>query len=331
MKEIVVISGKGGTGKTSLTASFAALSQKAVLADCDVDAADLYLLMTPAIKTRARFLCGHEAVVRQDICIGCGACLARCRFGAVTRLESESDWNAHAKVLANCSDCDICKRSCSVRTSQIIQEMIDAGCSPRETSFVIDPAACEGCSVCVWSCPAKAIDFPERDNGEWYVSDTRCGPMVHARLNPGGENSGKLVSKVREIARKIASERQLDLILTDGPPGLGCPVIASITGVSTVLVVTEPTLSGAHDLRRVVKLTKHFGIDTAVCINKWDINTEITEQIEKEACQNEVRLAGRVRYDRVVTSAQIQNKAVVEIDAGEVGNDIRKVWGKLCS
>ena len=290
MKELVIISGKGGTGKTSVTAAFAALAGHVVTADCDVDAADLHLVMAPTIKRRAEFRCGHVAVIRQVDCVRCGACLARCRFDAVRKSDG----------------------------------------SAGKVAFAIDPGACEGCGVCVWSCSVKAIDFPERLSGEWYVSDTRHGPMVHARLNPGGENSGKLVSKVRETARELAAERRLDLILVDGPPGVGCAVIASVTGASLVLVVTEPTLSGAHDLARVLELTRHFGIPTAICVNKWDLNSDMTERIETEARGKGARLAGRVRYDRAVTDAQIQGKAVVEIPGAQAGTDIRAVWEMLC-
>ncbi len=291
MKEIVIISGKGGTGKTSLTASFAVLAGHAVLADCDVDAADLHLVLAPTIRRREAFRCGHEAIIRQADCIGCGACLAWCRFEAIRKT--------------------------------------DGGAG--EAAFTIDPTACEGCGVCVWSCPVKAIDFPERLSGEWYVSDTRHGPMVHARLNPGGENSGKLVSKVRETARALAEERKADLILVDGPPGVGCAVIASVSGASLVLVVTEPTLSGAHDMARVLELTRHFAIPTAVCVNKWDLNAEMTERIESEARRAGAAIAGRVRYDKGVTRAQLQGLAVVEIDAGPLGEDIRAVWENLRS
>jgi MinD superfamily P-loop ATPase len=289
MKEIVVISGKGGTGKTSMVASFAALARNAVLADCDVDAADLHLVLEPTILKREAFRCGHEAVIRQADCIGCGACLAVCRFDAVRM----------------------------------------PGGGAGEAVFAIDPTACEGCGVCVWSCPGKAIDFPERLSGEWYVSDTRHGPMVHARLNPGGENSGKLVSKVRETARALAEERKTTLILVDGPPGVGCAVIASVSGASLVLVVTEPTLSGAHDMARVLELTRHFNIPTAVCVNKWDLNAEMTERIESEARRAGAAIAGRVRYDKGVTRAQLQGLAVVETDAGPLGEDIRAVWENL--
>ena len=297
MRELVVISGKGGTGKTSLVASFAALAGStgsrqagnAVLADCDVDAADLHLVLAPTILRREEFRCGHTAILRQHDCIGCGACLARCRFDAVRKT--------------------------------------DGGAG--EATFTIDPTACEGCGVCVWSCPVKAIDFPERLSGEWYVSDTRHGPMVHARLTPGGENSGKLVAKVRETARTLAEERKADLILVDGPPGIGCAVIASVSGASQVLVVTEPTLSGAHDLARVLELTRHFNIPAAVCVNKWDLNAEMTERIETEARQVGAMIAGRVRYGRAVTDAQLQGRAVVEMDSGAVAADIRAVWEEL--
>jgi MinD superfamily P-loop ATPase len=289
MNELAVISGKGGTGKTSILASFAALAGNAVLADADVDAADLHLLLAPTVRRRAVFRCGHEAVIRRDDCIGCGACLAHCRFGAVRLGKGGSS----------------------------------------EGRFTIDPTACEDCGVCVKACPAQAIDFPEKVSGEWYVSDTRFGPLVHARLNPGGENSGKLVSQVRTAARELATERGADTVLVDGPPGVGCPVIAAISGAAQVLVVTEPTLSGLHDLQRVLELTRHFGIRTAVCVNKWDINPDLTETIEADARAADCRVAGRVRYDRAVTVAQIQGQTLIELGDTAAGNDIRRVWGEV--
>ncbi|MDX9710821.1 MAG: ATP-binding protein [Trichloromonas sp.] len=287
MKELVIISGKGGTGKTSVTASFAVLAEKAVLADCDVDAADLHLVLKPDVRERHDFRSGHEAVIRAADCTGCGVCLDLCRFDAVRRHDTEAG-----------SRC------------------------------VIDPVACEGCGVCVRFCPTQAIDFPERLCGEWMVSDTRCGPMVHARLGVAAENSGKLVATVRQEARRIAEEQGRNLVIVDGPPGIGCPVIASLSGAAQVLVVTEPTVSGEHDLARVLKLAAHFGIPAAICVNKWDLNPEMTERIEKQARTLGATVAGRIRYDRAVTQAQIKERAVVETDA-PCAEDIRTLWDWL--
>ena len=283
--ELVIISGKGGTGKTSVAASFAVLAAgRAVIADCDVDAADMHLVLAPKIIESVDFKSGNEAVIRREDCTGCGLCAELCRFGAVKLLP--------------------------------------------DNSYRVDPVACEGCGVCVRFCPAGAIAFPERLCGEWMVSETRCGTMVHACLSTAAENSGKLVATVRCEARRIAEEKGLALIITDGPPGIGCPVIASLTGASQVLVVTEPTVSGEHDLERVLSLTRHFGVPVAVCVNKWDINPEMTERIEKKASASGAQIAGRIRYDRAVTAAQIQAKAVVEIDAPSA-TDIRNVWENL--
>ena len=330
MKEIVVISCKGGTGKTSLVAAFAALAGNAVLADCDVDAADLHLVLAPTIRRREEFRCGHVATIRQADCIGCGICLARCRYGAVRRGDGESNIATPDADRTSCVHCDDgCVRSCPVKSADMLEAIQEACGRQEESSFAIDATACEGCGVCVWLCPAKAIDFPERLGGEWYVSDTRHGPMVHGRLLPGGENSGKLVSKIREAARTLAAGRKTDLVLVDGPPGVGCPVIASIGGASRVLIVTEPTLSGAHDMARVLELTQHFGIPAAVCVNKWDLNEEEAEQIEADARKSGATIAGRIRYDQAVTAAQLQGRAVVETDAGPLVQDIRTVWETL--
>jgi MinD superfamily P-loop ATPase len=289
MHELAVISGKGGTGKTSIAASFAVLADRPVIADCDVDAADLHLVLSPRIKERHDFRSGHVAAIRQDACIGCGLCLAHCRFEAV---------KMNAKF---------------------------AG----PATFKIDPISCAGCGVCVWFCPEQAIDFPEQLCGEWMVSETRCGPMIHASLGIAAENSGKLVSVVRREARRIAEEENRTLIIVDGPPGIGCPVIASVTGASLVLIVTEPTVSGEHDLERVLSLTRHFGMPAMVCVNKWDLNTEMTEQIENKARQAGAQAVGRIRYDRAVTLAQMQERAVVELVDSPGAADIRNLWRNL--
>ncbi|MDD2272658.1 MAG: ATP-binding protein [Desulfuromonadaceae bacterium] len=283
IRELVVLSGKGGTGKTSITASFAVLAEHAVLADCDVDAADLHLLLTPHVEQRHDFFSGREAIIDPLECTGCGLCLDVCRFDAL-------------------------------RTNG--------------TDYWVDPVGCEGCGVCVRFCAAKAIDFPERQCGEWMQSTTRCGPMVHAHLGVAAENSGKLVATVREQALKLAVDRQFPLIISDGPPGIGCPVIASLSGVSLALVITEPSLSGLHDLQRVLALARHFSVPTVVCVNKWNINPRLAERIEAAALSAGAAITGRIRYDRAVTQAQLQRKAVVEMDAA-VADDIRLVWQQI--
>jgi|YelNatPaOPRAMG01_1025707.scaffolds.fasta_scaffold11109_10 MinD superfamily P-loop ATPase len=291
VKELAVISGKGGTGKTSLAASFAALSRNLVLADCDVDAPDLALVLAPQVVRRQPFSGGKRARIRPGHCTACGKCEELCRFDAIF-----FDGPGNGIV---------------------------------EKTFRVDPAACEGCGVCAWFCSEGAIEFGPVVNGEWYVSETRCGPMVHARLGVAAENSGKLVSTVRASARQIAEERGLDLVLIDGSPGIGCPVIASVTGATLVLAVTEPTLSGLHDLERVAELMRHFGIPAMVSINKWDLNPELCERIEARAREEGLEVAGRVRYDPAVTEAQICGKPVVEHQRDGCASDIRAVWAKV--
>ena len=288
MKELVVISGKGGTGKTSLTASFAVLAQQPVIADCDVDAADLHLLLSPQIRENHEFLSGFQALIRPQDCTGCGLCQSYCRFDSVSRDVKYTD----------------------------------------KKIYVIDDKACEGCGVCVRFCPEQAIDFPQRLCGEWMISDTRCGPMVHARLGTAAENSGKLVTTVRREARRIAETENRSLILVDGPPGIGCPVIASMTDATMVLVVTEPTVSGEHDLERILSLAQHFKLPAAICVNKWDINMEMTERIEQKADAMNARIAGRIRYDRTITLAQMQERTAVEI-AAPCAQDIENIWYNL--
>jgi len=281
VKELTIISGKGGTGKTSITASFAALAEKAVMADCDVDAADLHLILHPTIQRKVDFYGGKTASIRSDDCIQCGKCIEVCRFDAV------------------------------------------------RDDFTIDSISCEGCGVCVHFCPEGAIDFDEALNGEWFISETRFGPMVHARLGIAEENSGKLVTEVRKHARQIAEEQNKDLIIVDGAPGIGCPVISSITGADAVLIVTEPTLSGLHDLERVVGLTAHFDIPTMVCINKYDLNMEITNRIEEGGTRDSLHCVGRIPYDTVVTEAMVQGQSIIEFSDGDVSRAIRKMWERV--
>ncbi len=281
MKELVIVSGKGGTGKTSIAASFAHLAGRVVTADCDVDAANLHLVMSPVVRETTGFSGGKVAELDQDPCTGCGKCLELCRYDAV------------------------------------IEE---------NGTYKIDKTACEGCGVCAYFCPVKAIEMIDDENGEWYISDTAYGPMVHARLNAGGENSGKLVTLVRNQARRTAKAKKIETILVDGSPGIGCPVIASITGADAVLAVTEPSMAGLHDLKRVVSLGKHFGIRVLVAVNKYDINMDITDKVLDFIKNEELEMAGRVHYDIDVTLAQIAGKSVVEFSDGQAASDIRELW-----
>ena len=288
MKELVVISGKGGTGKTSIAACFASLASNAVLADCDVDAADLHLILRPEIQQSSDFIGGKRAVIDSKKCAGCGKCKEICKFDAVSLGGAAND--------------------------------------VMDKTFTINPISCEGCKVCVEFCPVGAINFEDCINGQWFVSDTRFGPMVHAKLGIAEENSGKLVTLIRKEAKRIAEEEQKDFVIVDGPPGIGCPVIASITGADLVLIVTEPTLSGKHDLERVAQLAANFKIPALVCINKSDINLEISDEIEKYSKDQGIKAAGRIRYTEAFTKAQITKSSIVEYTSGDVSKDIKALW-----
>jgi len=291
MKELVVISGKGGTGKTSITAAFASLTQNAVLADCDVDAADLHLVLLPKIKQEQDFPGGKQASIIAEKCIGCGRCAKMCRFDAIT--------------------------------------LNGPGNGLVAKTYAVDPVSCEGCKVCVEFCPVDAISFEPAINGKWFISDTRFGPMVHAKLGIAEENSGKLVTLIRKEAKRIAEEQKKDLLVIDGSPGIGCPVIASITGADVVLVVTEPTLSGKHDLERVAQLTANFGIKTLVCVNKADINVEMTEQISEDAVRHGLKVVGKIPYDDAFTKAQIMKATLIEYTGGDIAEKIKAMWREV--
>jgi MinD superfamily P-loop ATPase len=290
MKELVVISGKGGTGKTSVVASLASLAGRCVLVDCDVDASDLHLIFEPKVMRREDFTGGSKARIKPGHCTACGKCEELCRVNAIY-----FDGPGNGRV---------------ART------------------FRVDPTACEGCGVCVDYCGENAIEFTPAVCGQWFVSETRCGPMVHAKLGIAAENSGKLVTQVRRTAQEVAYRQGIELVLCDGSPGIGCPVIASLTGASLALFVVEPTLSGAHDFHRVAQLAAGLDVPGLLVVNKVDLNQEITEEIEAMAVKHGIVLAGKIPYDRAVTHAQIARKTVVEFSDGPAAQAIRAVWAK---
>jgi MinD superfamily P-loop ATPase len=291
IRELVVLSGKGGTGKTSVTASLAALAGEPALADCDVDASNLPLVLDPCPRRRGGFTGGLRARIQPGRCTACGKCEELCRFEAIL-----FDGPGNGRL-------------------------------PR--TFRVDQSACEGCGVCAHFCAEHAIELAPADSGEWFISDTRFGPLVHARLRPGQGNSGKLVTLVREQARQTAREQGRRLILIDGPPGVGCPVMASLTGARRVLAVTEPTPSGEHDLERVLALARHFEIPAWVCVNKHDLNPALTERIEHRAAELGATAAGRIPYDPAVTDAQRQGRPVVEHDHGAAAQAIIHLWKSI--
>ena len=277
MKEIVVLSGKGGTGKTSIVASFALLARSKVLADCDVDAADLHLLLKPKVKEENEFWSGQVAIIDEEKCIECGLCQELCRFGAIK-------------------------------------------------DFQVEHVSCEGCGFCYRVCPVDAIAMRDNMAGHAFTSETKYGYLCHATLGIAQENSGKLVALVRQNSKLIAERENLDYIITDGPPGIGCPVISSLSGASLALLVTEPTLSGIHDLERVIGVCRHFGIPALVCINKYDLNEENTCQIEIYCGEEGIEMAARIPFDNVMTEAIVQGLPVVEYSNNRVTNQIKELW-----
>ena len=281
MKELVIISGKGGTGKTSMVSAIASLTHNMVLCDADVDAADLHLIMDPKMVKSNPFKGGCEAVINRDKCVKCGLCQELCKWNAINE------------------------------------------------DFTVDSIECEGCGVCYYFCPEKAIDFPQKTCGEWFVSETRFGPMVHARLGIAEENSGKLVTLVRKEAKNLAEKKGLDLIITDGAPGVGCPVIASIGGADAVLIVTEPTVSGVHDMTRVAELSSHFKIPAMVCVNKYDLNSDIAKEIKQYAEDNDMPFMGQVPFDPIFTKAMVKGNNIFEYDPdADACTGVREIWNQ---
>ncbi len=280
MKQIAILSGKGGTGKTILAACFAFLSQNKIIVDCDVDAANLHILLHPKMKSKGEFKGSHLAVIDDDECTVCGICESVCRFEAIT-------------------------------------------------GTTIDPVACEGCEVCFHMCPEGAIRMEKVVDGEWYVSGTPYGPFVHAKLGPGRPNSGKLVSLIRQKALEIALKGNYEYVIIDGPPGMGCPVISTLSRIDLALITTEPTLSGIHDMDRVIQVANHFGVKAAVCINKHDLNPRMSQDVEKYCHEKSIAMVGKVRFDRVVPQSISQCVPLVEFSNDGVSEDIRKVWNNV--
>ncbi len=290
-QEITIISGKGGTGKTTVTASFAFLAKNKIMADNDVDAADLHLLLTPTVLESHDFVGGIKAVIEVDKCVGCGKCAQACHFNAI---------------------------------------MLDGPANDIvDFTYRIDQMACEGCGLCPLVCPMNAISTEKKVNGRYFVSSTDYGPMVHARLGIAEENSGRLVTQVRNRAKLLANELKQDLILGDGPPGTGCPVIASVSGTDFVVIVTEPTVSGVHDMKRVMQLAAHFAVPVGIIINKFDLNEDQVKQIEIIARTHSARIIGRIPFDRVVNDALMAGKVVVQYSESKATQAIRDTWAEL--
>jgi MinD superfamily P-loop ATPase len=280
MKELVVLSGKGGTGKTSIVGSLAALAEDKILADCDVDAADLHLLLEPVVRQKNEFWSGQVAVIDQEKCTQCGLCQELCHFEAIK-------------------------------------------------DFTVDPVSCEGCGFCSHICPVDAVTMKENLSGHWFISDTKFGPLVHARLGIAQENSGKLVALVRQQAREMAEKQGAACIISDGPPGIGCPVTSSLSGAHLALLVTEPTLSGIHDLERVIGVCRHFSVPALVCINKHDINEENSRRIEDYCREQGIEIAARVPFDNIVTEAMVKGLPVVQYSDNPVSRQLKLLWRNI--
>lgn len=281
MKELVVISGKGGTGKTSVVAGLSAIVKNKILIDCDVDAADLYLILKPKSTNKTNFFAGKKAKIDISKCDSCGKCVPACRFDAISQ------------------------------------------------DLLITDFKCEGCGVCELICPQRAITMSENKVGEWFISDTRFGTMLHARLGIAEDNSGKLVATLRTKAKELAKDKSMDYIITDGPPGISCPVIASISGADAVLIITEPTPSGIHDFIRAYKLTKQFNVRAYVCINKHDINQDVSKDIEKFCKENYIKLVAKIPYSKDFNEAQLAEKSIIEFGNHDLSKIMKNIWKNI--
>jgi MinD superfamily P-loop ATPase len=284
MTELVIISGKGGTGKTSLAGSIGALAKNKVMVDCDVDAADLHLILNSKLLESHEFIGGKKAEIMEERCNSCGICLDYCRFDAISENENE---------------------------------------------FKVDRLACEGCGICKHYCPEDAIAFEPVVCGHWYMSNTIHGPLVHARLGIAQSNSGRLVSHLRKRARELAAEKGHEMVIVDGPPGIGCPVIASITGSDYVAIVTEPSLSAFGDMKRVHELVDHFDISCGVITNKYNINSRMSDGIEAFAEENGITVLGRIPFAREMVAAQVAGKTIIDYNRGGLSDNIREIWKNL--
>ncbi len=292
MKQIAVISGKGGTGKTVLVGALATIEKKAIFADCDVDAANLHLLLNPVIKKAEIFYGRKIASINQKKCIKCGRCLYLCRFTAVKVIKTDDG---------------------------------------KLKNLIIDNTTCEGCGVCVWNCPVNAIDFDKKVCGEVFISDTKYGPFVHAKLGIAEENSGKLVTAVKQKAIEIAKKQKKDYVIIDGPPGTGCPVIASLANVNLALIVAEPTVSGIHDMQRIIRLTEHFGIKAVAMINKYDINLEKTAEIKKICRKENLEVVACIPFCKEIVDATVNRTPFIKLCDDSIKKEIISMWEKISS
>lgn len=284
-KQIAIISGKGGTGKTTLAGSLSVLFKNHVIADCDVDSSNMHLILKPKINKKTQYKAGHKAEIVENKCIGCGKCQEVCRYDAIYRKEN--------------------------------------------SKYSVDPFACEGCKACVLVCPTKAVDFVLNHPGDYYTSNTKYGPFVHAELKPGEEMSGGLVAQVRKQALKMAVDKRKAYVIIDGAPGIGCPATSSLTGTDYAILVTEPTVSGIHDMNRMMEVIKHFKIPFSIVINRFDINIEKTLEIEDLCRVKNLMMIGKIPFDKQINSANSNEYPVVEINDSLAAKSIKKIYSRL--